>query len=126
MSKIILIVAPVTLAYLVLAWFTGSFLGLQGLSLLILRIALSLIGIAAAAIVVWFLAKKKKEEQQAAAGDEEAQESSEEIAVLIREAEKKLSSAQLEKGAPDRESARYPASRRNVQCQNQHCVELGA
>jgi type VI secretion system protein ImpL len=99
MSKIILITAPVTLAYLILAWFTGNLLGLHGRYLWFLRIALSLIGIAAAAVVVWFLANKKKEEEHAAAGAEEAQEGGEEIAVLMREAEKKLSSAQLEKGA---------------------------
>jgi type VI secretion system protein ImpL len=100
MSKIILITAPVTLAYLILAWFTGNFLRLQGTNLWIWRIALSLIGIAAAAVVVWFLANKKKEEERAAAGaEEEAQEGGDEIAVLIREAEKKLSTGQLEKGA---------------------------
>jgi type VI secretion system protein ImpL len=99
MTKIILIAAPITLAYLMLAWLT-NLLGLQGRSLLILRVALSLIGIAAAAVVVWFLANKKKEEERAAAGaDEEAQEGGQEIAVLIREAERKLSGAQLEKGA---------------------------
>jgi type VI secretion system protein ImpL len=99
MGKIILITAPITLAYLILAWFTGNLLGIQGKNLWILRIVLSLIGIAAAAVVVWFLANKKKEEERAAAGAEEAQEGGEEIAVLIREAEKKLSAAQLEKGA---------------------------
>ena len=100
MGKIILIAAPVTLAYLILAWFTGNVLGLQGRNLWILRIALSLIGIVAAVVVVWFLANKKKEEERAAAGaEEEAQEGGDEIAVLIREAEKKLSSAQLEKAA---------------------------
>lgn len=99
MRKVISFVAPVLLSYLLLTFFTGNFLGLQGAKLWILRIALWLIGVAASAIVVWFFWDKKKKEKRAAAASEEAPSGGDEIAVLIRDAERKLSAAQLAKGA---------------------------
>lgn len=98
MRKIVLIVVPALLAYLLLAWFTGNLLGLSSTKLWILRGALCLIGIVAAAVAVWFFSNKQKEEQ-AGAGLEEAPSGGEEIAVLIRDAERKLAAAHLEKGA---------------------------
>jgi len=60
MKKVIVIVAPVLLAYLLLTFFTGNRFGIQGAKLWILRGALWLIGIVAAAVVVWFFWDKEK------------------------------------------------------------------
>jgi uncharacterized membrane protein len=67
MRKVVLIVAPILLAYLLLTFFTGNLFGMQGSKLWILRGALWLIGIAAAAVVVWFFWDKNKKEKSAAA-----------------------------------------------------------
>ena len=48
MRKVVLIVVPILLAYLLLTFFTGSLFGLQGSKLWILRGALWLIGLAVA------------------------------------------------------------------------------
>ncbi|HLY19508.1 MAG TPA: ImcF-related family protein [Bryobacteraceae bacterium] len=98
MRKVLTLVGSTLLAYLLLTFFTPNLLGLSGGKLWILRGCLWLIGIAAAAVVIWFLSNKHKEEQ-GAAGAEDAPSGGEEIAVLIREAEKKLGAAHLEKGA---------------------------
>src|SRR5581483_7690114 len=97
MRKIILIVGAALLVYLIPAWFSGSLLGLHGMKMWILRLGLVLIGVIAAAVAVWFLSSKKKQEGATAA--EPAPAGSEEIALLLRDAEKKLSAAKLEKGA---------------------------
>jgi type VI secretion system protein ImpL len=99
MRKVALIVIPILLAYLLIIFFTGSLLGLQGTKLWILRGALWLIGILAAAVVAWFFWDKNKKEKSAAAAAEEEPTGGEEIAVMLRDAEKKLASAQLAKGA---------------------------
>ena len=99
MRKVVLIVAPILLAYLLLTFFTGNLMGLQGAKVWILRGALWLIGIVAAAVVAWFFWDKQKKEKGAAAASEEAPSGGEEIAVLIRDAERKLSAAQLARGA---------------------------
>ncbi|MFN7993054.1 MAG: ImcF-related family protein [Bryobacteraceae bacterium] len=97
MRKIILIVGAALLVYLIPAWFAGSLFGLHGMKIWILRLGLVLIGMIAAAVAVWFLSSKKKQEGAAAA--EPAPAGSEEMALLLRDAEKKLSGAKLEKGA---------------------------
>src|ERR1039457_1155679 len=99
MRKVVLIVAPILLAYLLLTFFTGNLMGLQGAKVWILRGALWLLGIVAAAVVAWFFWDKQKKEKGAAAASEEAPSGGEEIAVLIRDAERKLSAAQLARGA---------------------------
>jgi len=58
MKKLLIIVVLALVVYLVLAWFTPSWMALQGSDVWILRLGLSLIGVAAAAVIVWFLAKK--------------------------------------------------------------------
>src|ERR1039457_5217030 len=63
MRKVVLIVAPILLAYLLLTFFTGSFLGLTGTKLWILRGALWLIGVVAAAVVTWFFWDKQRKAQ---------------------------------------------------------------
>ena len=103
MRKVLLIVAPSLLAYFLLTFFGGNLLGLHGGKLWILRGALWLIGTVAAAVVVWFFWDKYKREKSAAAAEgaegEEAPAGGDEIAVLMRDAERKLSAAQLAKGA---------------------------
>jgi len=99
MRKTLLIVGSSLLMYILLTGLIASFLGLPPNKAWILRIALWVIGLVAAALIVWFLADKQKKEQAAAAGQEEAPSGGEDLAVLIREAEKKLAAAQLGKGA---------------------------
>lgn len=99
MRKVISIVLPVFIAYLLLTFFTPNLLGLAGGKLWILRVALWLIGLAAAAVVTWFFWDKGKKEASAAVAAEQAAEGGDEIAVLVRDAERKLAAAQLAKGA---------------------------
>jgi len=96
MRKVALIAAPVLLGYLLLTFFTPHLLGLAGGKAWILRIGLWVIGIVAAAIIAWFFWDRQKKETAPAAGGAEAPD---DIAVLVRDAERKLSAAQLAKGA---------------------------
>ncbi|MGO4880118.1 MAG: ImcF-related family protein [Bryobacteraceae bacterium] len=99
MRKVVVIVAPILIAYLLLTFFTGNLLGLQGVKLWILRGALWLIGSVAAAVVVWFFWDKAKREKGAAGAAAEAPAGGEDVPLLIRDAEKKLAASQLAKGA---------------------------
>jgi type VI secretion system protein ImpL len=91
------IAAVAFLVWLILAWFLGSWLHLQGSSLWVLRIALAVIGaIALAALIWWFILKDRESAQESA---QEAGAGGDEIEVLIREAEKRLQSSQLGKAA---------------------------
>lgn len=90
------IAAIVFLIWLVLAWFLGSWLHLQGSSLWILRIALAVIGLIALGAVIWWFIMKDRESAEANQG---AAPGSNEIDVLIREAETKLQGSQLGKTA---------------------------
>jgi type VI secretion system protein ImpL len=90
------IAAVALIVWLVLAWFIGSWLHLQGSSLWILRNALALIGVAAFIIVIWWFRVKDKERAEmtpagGAAGDE--------IDILVREAEMRLQASQLGRSA---------------------------
>jgi type VI secretion system protein ImpL len=96
MRTIILVTASVVLVYSTVVWFTGSLLSLQGMQLWLLRSALWLIGLLAAAAVVWFFWKQRRAE----AAEEESVEAisgTDEIGLLIREAEKRLSSSRVGK-----------------------------
>jgi len=99
MKKVVAIILPLLLAYLLMTFFTPNLLGLHGSKLWILRVALWLIGIAAAAVVAWFFWDKQKKEKSAEPAGDEPPTGGEEIAVLIRDAERKLSAARLAKGA---------------------------
>ena len=84
------------IVWLVLAWFTASWLHLQGSSIWILRIALAVIGVAAFIIVIWWFVVRDRERAgptmaTGAAGDE--------IDSLIREAEMRLQTSQLGRSA---------------------------
>ncbi len=96
--NIYLVTGLVLLVYLVVVWFLGSLLHLQGSNLWIWRIGLSIIGIAAAGLFVWF----KRKQQRPAAGAavrEAAGQAHSEIDPLIRDAEAKLAAARIEGGA---------------------------
>ena len=81
------------IVWLVLSWFIGSWLHLQGSSLWALRIVLAVIGIAAFITLVWWFRTRDKErlaEMPQAAGGAAA-----EIDILIREAEARLQASKL-------------------------------
>jgi type VI secretion system protein ImpL len=90
------IAAVALIGWLVLAWFTGSWLHLHGSSLWILRIALAFIGIAAFIVVIWWFLVKDKERAEMTAGVGAA---GDEIDTLIREAEMRLQASQLGRNA---------------------------
>ena len=89
------IAAILLIVWLVLSWFTGTWLHLEGSNLWILRIALAVIGVAAFIIVIWWFVVKDRERREmgalGAAGDE--------IDSLVREAETRLQASQLGKSA---------------------------
>jgi type VI secretion system protein ImpL len=90
------IAAVALIVWLVLAWFTGSWLHLHGSSLWILRIALALIGVAAFIVVIWwFLVRHKENAEMTPAGGA----GGDEIDILIREAEMRLQASQLGRNA---------------------------
>lgn len=89
------IAAIAFIAWLVLAWFMGSWLHLQGSSLWILRGALAFIGLLAFVLLIWwFIARDKERGDMGAAGA-----GGEEIDALIREAETRLQASKLGKSA---------------------------
>ena len=53
--------AILLVGWLVLAWFTGTWLHLHGSSLWILRIALAVIGVAAFIVIIWWFRFRAKE-----------------------------------------------------------------
>lgn len=85
------IAAFVLIVWLVLSWFIGSWLSVQGRNLWILRIALAFLGLMAFAVNIWwFLAKDKERGEMAPAGA-----GGDDIDALIREAEARLQSSKL-------------------------------
>jgi len=95
--NVYLVTSLVLLVYLLLVWFSGSMLHLQGSNLWIWRIGLSVIGAAAAGLFLWFKYKERK--RRAAETPESAGQAHEEIDALIRAAEAKLAAARIEGGA---------------------------
>ncbi len=90
------IAALALIVWLVLAWFIGSWLHLQGSSLWILRIALAFIGVAAFIVLIWWFLVKDKEHTEMSPG---AGAAGDEIDNLIRETETRLQASQLGRGA---------------------------
>ncbi len=87
------IAAICLLVWLILVWFTGSWMHLEGKELWIFRIVLGLIGVAAFVTEVWlFWARDKELDAQMAAGEATGPD---EIDILIREAESRLKASQL-------------------------------
>ena len=97
--NIYLATGAVLLVYLVLVWFLGNLLHLQGSGLWILRIGLAVIGIAAAGVFLWFKRKERLQGGGEAGGAEFAGPAHEEIDALIRDAEAKLAAARIAGGA---------------------------
>ncbi len=85
------------LVWLVLSWFIGSWLHLQGSALWALRIVLALIGVAAFITVVWWFRVRDKE--KATGVGQGAGGRATEIDILIREAESRLQASQLGRNA---------------------------
>ncbi len=85
------IAAIVLIGWLVLSWFTGTWLHLQGSSLWILRLALAVIGLAAFILVIWWFRMRDKEREGLAS----AGAGGDEIDILIREAETRLQTSKL-------------------------------
>jgi type VI secretion system protein ImpL len=96
MRKIILITAAILVVYCILAWFTGTWIGLEGSKVWMLRGALWALGIAAAGIVIWFFWNKKKQEE---AAEFEDPSGSDDLDLLVREAENRLSASGAGKGS---------------------------
>src|SRR5271169_4284913 len=96
--NIYLVTGAVLLVYLVIAWFMGNLMHLHGRDLWVLRIGLSVIGIAAAGVFLWFKRKERKQAtgdfSPAAAGPAHT-----EVDALIRDAEAKLAGARIDGGA---------------------------
>lgn len=91
----------VLLVWLLIAWFLGVLLHLQGSDLWILRIGLAVIGIAAVAALWWWLRSRNRGQAgdgQAAAGVEGAAGGTEEVSQLLREANKRLASSAATRG----------------------------
>jgi len=96
--NIYLVTGLVLLVYVVVVWFLGTLLHLQGSNLWILRIGLWVIGIAAGGVFVWF--KRKEQRPAGGAGPGEAGgQGHDEIDALLRDAEAKLAAARIEGGA---------------------------
>ncbi len=90
------IAAIALVVWLVLAWFIGSWLHLQGSSLWILRGALAFLGVAAFVIVIWWFRVQDKERAEMTLG---GGTTGDEIDILIREAETRLLASQLGRSA---------------------------
>src|SRR4051812_42040017 len=88
MRKVIAITAGGLLAWLVLGWFVGSWLGVDPSRMWLLRGAIWLTGIAAAVFVIWFFWSRLKAER--APEPAATQAGADEIASLIREASSRL------------------------------------
>ncbi len=93
--------ALVFLIYLVADWFVGSFLHLEGSDLWILRGVLALIGLAGAVVFLWFYSRisRQKLSMGSAAAGASAGSIDAEIATVLREAEARLRSSNLGRGA---------------------------
>jgi len=88
----------VLLAYLVLAWFLGTWLKLHGSDLWILRAGLALIGLAAAATFIWFFRRAKAAETSGAEAEGPASGTAD-LDLLVKEAVRRLKSSSLGRGA---------------------------
>ncbi len=87
-------------AHMLVSWWAGTALGLHGTKLWVFRGLLMLVGLAGVGVFLWFKHNRKKQEEAANAATNPAQagESSDDIDSLIRDAEAKLATAQVQKG----------------------------
>ena len=84
------------LAYMAAAWAAGKLLGLSETDFYILFGALTALGVIAAAVIVWW---KMRQQEHADVAADAPLDPNDEIDGLIREAESKLASSQMGKGA---------------------------
>ena len=84
--------------YMVLAWFAGNLLRLQGADLWILRVILAALGITALAVFLWFWSRMKRA-SSGAAGAAGTAGGGDEIDQLFREAETRLAASRAVGGA---------------------------
>ena len=89
--------AIVLILYLVLAWFVGTWLHLQGASLWLVRVGLALIGLVGAGVFLWFHRKLTRDAGEAGAGAGAPVVT--EIDALLNQADLRLKSAKLTAGA---------------------------
>jgi type VI secretion system protein ImpL len=80
--------------WLIIAWFTGSLLKLDGANLWLLRGLLALIGVIAAALVWWYLLRSAQ-----SAGPVDITARTDDLALLLRVAEQKLRTSKLGRAA---------------------------
>ncbi len=83
--------------YLLLAWLLGTWLGVEGSDLWILRGLLALIGIAAAVAYLWYQLSSAKQQASSLRGDSGGRPKGGggEVDILIREAQKALAASEL-------------------------------
>jgi type VI secretion system protein ImpL len=93
-----LVTGGILLAYLVLAWFIGTWIPLQGSHLWILRGGLAFLGLAAAGTVLWFHRKKTAAISGAGGGGSDSSGTAD-VDLLVREAVRRLKSSTLGRGA---------------------------
>jgi len=92
-----LLTTLVFLLYLVLVWFLGQWLHLEGANLLILRVGLAAIGLLGAIVFVWFYRKIKAAKEGTEATS--VSSASSEIEAILREANRRLKSSVVAGGA---------------------------
>src|SRR5258708_4512712 len=83
--------------YLVLAWFAGTWLHLQGTTLWLVRGGLALIGFAGAGVFLWFHRKLTRDTTESGIGPGAPVLT--EVDALLNQADQKLKSAKLTAGA---------------------------
>jgi type VI secretion system protein ImpL len=93
-----LLTAAITIIYLILVWFTATFLHLQGFNLWFLRIALAVIGLIAAGIFVWFYRRRKAAQEDSGEFEAVVGETAE-LDLVVREAMRRLKKSTLGRGA---------------------------
>src|SRR5271169_837784 len=90
------ITGGILLAYLVLVWFIGTWMNLQGSHLWILRGGLAFLGLVAAGIFLWF--HRKKTAATSGAGGSDLSGNAE-IDLVVHEAVRRLRSSTLGRSA---------------------------
>lgn len=89
----------ILLPYLVLAWFLGIWLHLQGSNLWILRGGLALLGLIAAAAFFFFYRKAKAEDEPPSEEPEEEDSDTQDVDILVHDAVRKLRGSALGRSA---------------------------
>src|SRR5580765_3704529 len=91
-----LVTAAVLVVYLVLVWFLGTWLNLQGSDLWVLRGILSALGLIGAGVFVWFHHRNKKASEGLS---DSARGSAQDIDLVVHDAVRRLRSSSQGAGA---------------------------